>query len=668
VKALLELTVIVMAPLPLSLASAMVYLRGRQAPLAGGMIVGVTWLSVQTSLALTLGFFGRLTEPFILTAEAFLLVVGGVALARVGDKTLAPVRRPRDVAQKGILIALVAVGLSVLYRALGTPIVDYDSLAYHLPAVANWYRTGSLDMLDQGSVSFYPYNFELLALLFVVPFRDQFAVGLTQLMAGCLFGLAISATAQRLGARPLHGLLASFLALSQPLTLRLAGDTLQVDLAFAAVFMSSVYFTLTCASGELHWSLLALSAALLVGTKASGFVYLGVLGLVFVIARARRRTWSTTSLEAPRPSVAIVVVCVVGALVNGGFWYIRNAVRTGNPLGFVELKILGVSLLDGHIAAADLRRSTLAAILRPTEFVDWAVLSKQVAFQLGPSLAALALAAAALIYMPRSERRLWHDPGALIALTLVLLCGLSYVYTPFSGDNGAHGWRVTAWVGQGLRFALPSVGALAVAAALGADRLGASDRLLTAMALAAGLLAFRRQAAVVAVLFALGWVSVEVFARMSRRLRGAVICATIAAALLGSLLVRAHKNATYVELFPVVRFIDQHVAPGERIGLLATNTASVFFGSRLTTDVIVLPHSQGDAAYWTAGVRNSNVRVVGVGPLPEEWWRGASELRWLESNAKDFEKIYGDDYERGSVLYRVQANGGVPGGPKRRID
>src|SRR5262249_15127675 len=65
-----------------------------------------------------------------------------------------------------------------------------------------------------------------------------------------------------------------------------------------------------------------------------------------------------------------------------------------------------------------------------------------------------------------SRIRLCRAATALLIVTAALYC-----VTPFGGDNGNRGFHVTPWIAQGLRFGLPFVGMLAVAAGLGATRL-----------------------------------------------------------------------------------------------------------------------------------------------------------------------------------------------------
>jgi hypothetical protein len=653
------LGLVIVAPLPLGLVFALTHLGRRPAPVAEwAVLVGMSWLSLQTFLALGLGLVHRLTPGHVLGAEALLLAVGVLAVARCRD-ALAVVwsaRRWPGGAEGMILVCLAAVAAWLLYETATTPISEYDSLAYHFPAVASWYRTGTLDMLGQGSVDYYPYDFELVSLLFVLPFRGHFVVGLAQLLVWALYGLAIHAVATRLGARPLHALLAALLALTQPIVLHLAVDTLQVDLAFAAAVMIAVYVGLGYAARHLHWSLLVLASAWVVGAKASGFGYLGLLMLTILVVRTSRSSPApaTTVAELRTPPTSVIVLSVVVALTNAGFWYARNVLTAGNPLGLVGVKLFGITIFPGPMDAAELGRSSLAAVFRVFELGDWVILLKALALNLGLSLALLA-AATAMLVAGRNERPFWRDTAIVMVLALIGACAALYASTPFSGDDvGTYGWRVTPWIGQGLRYALPAAGMLAVGAALGMARLARFDTVLTVIVMTAVVLSLPRHRIAALLLFAalcLGILRRHRLPRWTWRLVSYVALPLLIAA---SLQLRNAKDAVYARMFPVAAYVDREVALGEKIGLLVTNRASTFFGTRLTADVVFVPTGDGDASRWVHMLRARGVRLVGIGPILEDWWLSSDEIRWLDGDDRSFQRVYGTDYRRGSVLYRLR--------------
>jgi hypothetical protein len=668
--ALVVLGLIVAAPVPLSLAFASSHLGRRPAGRADWAIVAATsWLSLQTFLVLGLGLLRRLTTGHVLGAEIILLGLGLVVLVRRRDMlAMLPTGRGRPAgADAGMLVALVTVGVWLLHHTITTPVREYDSLAYHLPAVASWYRTGTLDMLGQGSVDYYPYDFELLALLFVLPFRGHFAVGLAQLLAWSLFGLAIYATATRLGARSLHGLVAAALALMQPIVLRLGGDTLQVDLAFAAAFMVTVYVGLGYASRQLHWSLFVLSGAWLAGTKTSGLGYIGLLVLMTLIARRVGLPWTPprTGIEPRGPPTVVVGLSLLVGLTTAGFWYARNLITAGNPLGMVGVSLFGVPIFHGPMSASELSRSSLAAVFRVSDTRDWAIFLKQLAVNLGLPFALLAVAAGALVLAGAGRAPFWRQRAAMVVLALFVSCAALYASTPFSGDDvGTYGWRVTPWIGQGLRYALPAVGVLAVAAALGLARFGERDTVLVGVATMAGVLSLPHDRLLGSVMLAAAWAWLLGRRWLPRWGRRAVSYGATAILIVLSVHLRDLKDEAYAQMFPVAAYVDRHVADGEKIGLLVTNRAYTFFGTRLTADVAFVPTGETDPSRWVRLLRARDVRFVGVGPILEDWWLSSNEIRWLDGDHQAFERVHGTDYRKGSVLYRVRGTTAAAGPPR----
>jgi hypothetical protein len=143
-----------------------------------------------------------------------------------------------------------------------------------------------------------------------------------------------------------------------------------------------------------------------------------------------------------------------------------------------------------------------------------------------------------------------------------------------------------------------------------------------------------------------------------------VSCAAIPLLISASFLLRNAKDAVYTQMFPVAAYVDHHIAPGEKIGLLVTNRAFTFFGTRLTADVVFVPTGDGDVSRWVQMLQARHVRFIGVGPILEDWWLSSDEIRWLDGGDRRFERVHGTDYRRGSVLYRVREASAADGGPR----
>ena len=126
-----------------------------------------------------------------------------------------------------------------------------------------------------------------------------------------------------------------------------------VDTIFVAGYLVAAYFFVEATQGEgdtcACW-LGALAAGAALGTKAVGVVFVPPLLAVAMIA-------VLVQAVPVRTRVQRALVIVLGPLVSGGFWYLRNALLTGNPLYPLEVKVLGRSVLHGWYLPEAMRTS-----------------------------------------------------------------------------------------------------------------------------------------------------------------------------------------------------------------------------------------------------------------------------------------------------------------------
>jgi hypothetical protein len=108
-----------------------------------------------------------------------------------------------------------------------------------------------------------------------------------------------------------------------------------VDAGFATTVMGSLaaaclFVSPATSSGPWTGILLGLNVGLMLGTKGSGlpFATVVIAAVVAVSAVARRRHPADPVRVSCWPPLAAVLV----ALAVGGYWYVRNALVTGNPL------------------------------------------------------------------------------------------------------------------------------------------------------------------------------------------------------------------------------------------------------------------------------------------------------------------------------------------------
>jgi hypothetical protein len=233
-------------------------------------------------------------------------------------------RTPLALAASVLVVLLVA---ALVYAVL-SPRPLFDAMSGHLPVMVQWLQHGSTAIMPYTSpVSaepHYPANSQALALWLTLGERRDF---LTQL--ACLPGLlmlvfGVALLGRELGARTQAAAAAALLVPTIPLFLGQLVGTNMTDLTAGGAVAAMSAFTALAGrrQGRAAVALAGLSAGLALGTRYAAIfaiVPVGVLLLVFVV-RGRER-------------VALGVgILVLTAAAGGGYWYVRNALLTGDPV------------------------------------------------------------------------------------------------------------------------------------------------------------------------------------------------------------------------------------------------------------------------------------------------------------------------------------------------
>lgn len=500
---------LLVSPLPLCLASIqLVATKTLISSFTHSILLILTlWCVIQVCVGLLLGLFHHLFLTEVLIVEVLLFLSGVFCLMKlkgfglqVSIETLFKVHQKLNSPELVILIAISCLAAVLLRQLALQPITNYDSLAYHLPTLAEWYQTGSLPIFSKylnDQIGYYPYSWEILCLLFIMPFREDFLVSFPNFIAWLIFGLSIYKLSHQLQAKRIYSLAAASLALSTPTLLKNV-NTIHIDLPMATFFMVSLYcLTIFMQSPTLiMFCLFLVAIGMLVSIKTSGILYSGILGLALLIYLIVNRcqflsSKGSKSHRVPSKGIAILYFSSLSCfLLVGSFWYVKNFLATGNPLGLLHVKVAGLTLLPGTLETARIRATTLASLFDLTNINNWQVWFSQVLIEL--QLPFLLLALQLIIALP-TTLSLWKKKSEanpfrnsfLILLTLLIITGFFYWTTPYSADTliGQNKWKITPWVGQGLRYAFPLVGVLSVTAAIGATQMQASRRLVLAFTL-----------------------------------------------------------------------------------------------------------------------------------------------------------------------------------------
>ena len=642
-------------PLPFCLALPPIEPRSAARVL---LAVLVTWCLFQACVGLALGAAGWLSLGGVLPCEAAAFFLGLAVHAARRRLALFRVPPPRFMwPEHALVFAFGVLGLTLLIRLATTPITDHDSLAYHLPAMAGWYQAHALVTPGPvgasryaAQVGRYPFDWEVLCTLFLLPFREDFLVAFPNLIAWLIFGLATYLVAVELGAQRIHALTAAFLLLAMPIT-RKHVDTMHVDLPLGSFFMAGLYFAFACETTRSPAAVAFCLAAvgMVAGIKIPGLIYAALLLAALTIVRMR----------AARPARAIdgtTVTLAAAGLLVGAFWYGRNLAEVGNPLGFVRVAVGRFDLLPGFIEPAWLRRTSLASVLDPTSARHWRILAGAVWEQLRlPFVIIVAFALALVVPRARAEEPA-RSSHLRILLGLAALTAAAYCTTPFSGANGAPP-GLSPWTGQAFRYAFPFLGVLAVLSALGASRLparGVGVGIVLGLAAVVAAMTSAVMACAAAIALA-GIASVAAVRRTPDPMTSTVACVLLCVAVAaGTFWMRARRDVERARAYGgAPEFIATHLRPGETVGYVFSPRSYVFYGKHFTNEVVYVPAQAGNPEGWIDELRGRRVGLLAVGPVREEW-RNRSEIAWLSAPGGHFVRVFGTDPRSGPVVYRLR--------------
>ncbi len=462
---------IMVAPVPVSASRISPSRQGLAESLLDALVL---WTSIQCALGLALGWLHLLSMPALIAVELAVLAAG---LWQCRGHTLSTAAQWRDACRgvmrlpacdKLIVCFIATFALALTWRSATIPVSDFDSLRYHLPAVASWYQGQSFtfpDWMSPEQWSRYSYNWEVLSALFVVPFGDDFLASMPNVLAWLLQGLSIYCLSTRLGARRTYGLAYSLLVLCTMVVLRQV-NTLHVDLALSAFFIAALYYlvALRKSPAQRNLRLLLICMAMMCGIKSSGLVYAGILLLasIFIVGSKMYATSCTGSIK--RMVNWRIAGTVIFSAFLGTSWYCNNIAEMGNPLGYVEIRLGNQLLVPGVIPLSVVRQSTIAYMFCASDPGHWKILWQCCCAELG--LPVLIIATSILLSgLWRASTGRGRRLAALLLMVNALLL-LMYWFAPYSGNN-THLQHATLdpWIGQGFRYGLPFLSFLAVTGA-----------------------------------------------------------------------------------------------------------------------------------------------------------------------------------------------------------
>jgi hypothetical protein len=397
--------------------------------LLASTVVGLALLTVPAEVV---GVFGQLRRLPLLVAYLSVCAVC-LALTRGGER---PSRQPdaRRWQRPGIpelctagLLALVVVAWLVQTReAFSEGTLGFDSLAYHLPFAAAMVTTGHTDLVP--SVLWYLPNNSFPATGSLVHALGMVAAGrdvLSPFVSLLWLAQALLAAAVAFRSRP-----ARLLSLSTVCVVVLipgyftpeAGTAL-VDLGCAAFVLTGLALLRRLDRTPAVLALVGLSMGLAVGIKLTAAIPAALL-LVGLVVWPGARRWAGAGWY------------LGAAVIGGGFWFVRNAVRLGNPLPALDLPFLPATphlhelpRYDAPQAGSVFEPLSIAHYL--VEGRDLSVIGDGIALGFGP-LWFVVLAGALVGALLAATRLSGVDRGIA---AIALLGAVGYLVTPESAPS-----------------------------------------------------------------------------------------------------------------------------------------------------------------------------------------------------------------------------------------
>lgn len=494
---------ILVSPIPLSFFVAFLNHQERSNySLSHFSLIFLTgWSIVQVSTGLILGSFDVLNISVVILAELGIFILGLIVnypLLNQIIQFLNPhqlfVNQTRNQWEWLIIFSVGFVGFLLLGNLATKPITNYDSLWFHLPAIARWYQTGSLTLLDatgnwifeQEQARVYPYNWHILSVLCLFPFKSDFLVAFPLLIAWVIQGLSVYLLSVKFGASRVHGMAASALILTVPMMLNQV-NTIHPDLPLSAIFTVGLYLGFCYYKSRFlsELSLFFAATGMLAGIKITGLVYavslltgLGILEIHKFVVNKTPRPNQFKIIYFFKP---ILLGGLVLFLLLGGFWYGRNLLHINHPI--VDTKEIKFPLQPVTIPSTvkpptpalpkqpdsphfKIWQSTLAAQFNPSNIDHWKTLGLQIMIRLQVPFMALVLQVLAAPLALKTAKNKLINQNTIILSVLLASTGIMYLITPYSSGTGGDSiGEISPLLGFNLRYGFPFLSVLAIAAA-----------------------------------------------------------------------------------------------------------------------------------------------------------------------------------------------------------
>jgi Dolichyl-phosphate-mannose-protein mannosyltransferase len=654
------------------LAAAALLVRRRLPHLAGAegvLAFGVLATAGLVAAHVVPGALGLLSRTSaLLTAVVLLAAATRVRSADAPRAQGGPSPRPPPPGTRlsWVVAGLAAAGVAVAavaaaWSGTGAPSTESDTLTFHLPNIARWIQTGSVwgihDFAPLQPTGHYPQSGDVVVMSTLLPWKSDAFVRAAGLPFFALSALAVYAIAKEAGASRASGVLLGALFASVPAFAIESFEGAKTDPVMVACFGAGVLFLVRHLRTRLGSDLVLAGVALGV---ALGTKWYGVTNIAAVLL-AWAGLWLLTG-RGPRPLLRAAAPLAGLIAAAGGFWMLRNLVKSGNPVFPVRVGAAGIELFD---APRDFMRE--CAGFAVAHYLDEPKALKEHFYPAyrdllglpGLALGAGWLAAAAIALRARLGRRgpvRSEHAVPLFLAVCVALQAVAYCVTPYTafGPPG-----LPTQVAANVRWLAPALLLAAALTALVASRPGrwrAAVELALLLAVADGIRrGFSDSAAAVAgAVGVVGACAAAAYLVVVRRPSPRALAALAAAGLLALAVVgyprqRAFHDERYSEVDAALAWVLRHAREDGKVGLAGIwppegiSPVLPSFGAEYDNEVsyvgrapdgLMLEYETRPAFMRAVERAGYDVVLVGRGAYPDPGiceipGRGRSEAAWL---------------------------------------
>ena len=248
------------------------------------------------------------------------------------------------------------------------PSYTWDALWYHLPIAGYIMQNGAIQEVPNNSfidqfINIFPKNIELFFIWNIIFLKNDIIADLSQFLFTIAGVFSIYSVAVKLNINKRHAIYSSLLFFFTPIII-LQSTTNYVDVAVSALFLMAVNFLMSqdinteeemiyLRKRKLLTVMAGLATGLLLGSKGSGPLFVGIISAVFII---QEFIWRFKSFDPGKITAIKIAIKSLKFYLNfffiplilmGGYWYIKNWISYGNPVHPMEISFLNITIFKG---------------------------------------------------------------------------------------------------------------------------------------------------------------------------------------------------------------------------------------------------------------------------------------------------------------------------------